>query len=93
MTKTKIQEPFALYLEAHPKSVKRALRAVDTGFSVVECRPSDNAREDGVDEHGKTTLLYTHALDDGAHRAALDRLTKRANIEQELLLRDDEEDA
>lgn len=87
MTKTKTDE--MLHLEAHSKAVKRALRAVDTGFSVVECRASDNAQG----EHGKTTLVYAHKLDDGAHVNALQALTKQANIEQDLLLRDDEEDA
>lgn len=80
-----------IYLEAHPKSVKRALRASGVRLNVVECRPSDNGRMD-VDEHGKTTLTYTHKLDDGQHRLALDALTKQANIEQDHLLRDDEED-
>jgi hypothetical protein len=78
-----------LHLEAHPKAVKRALRSTDSGFSVVECRASDNAQG----EHGKTTLIYTTKLDDGAHHNALQALTKQTNIEQDLLLRDDEEDA
>lgn len=91
-TKQKDQEQHALYLEAHPKSVKRALRIYGRGFAVVECRASDNARL-GVDEHGKTTLIYTTDLDAGAHTMALAALTKQANIEQDHLLRDDEEDA
>lgn len=86
----KTKETETLYLEAHPKSVKRALRAASTGFSVVECRASDNSQG----EHGKTTLVYTHKLSDGEHTLALNQLTKQANIEQDHLLRDDpEEDA
>lgn len=86
MTKTKTQE--VLHLEALPKAVKRALRRVQ-GLAVVECRASNNAAE----EHGKTTLVYTTSLDAAALNAALHDLGKQANIEQDLLLRDDEEDA
>lgn len=78
-----------LYLEAHPKAVKRALRAVSTGFNVAEVRASNNAEG----EHGKTTLTYTHALDAAQHGSALAALTKQTNIEQHDLLADDEEDA
>jgi acetolactate synthase regulatory subunit len=78
-----------LHLEAHPKAVKRALRAVDTGFSVVEVRDSNNAEG----EHGKTTLIFTHSGDATQLRVALDALTKQTNIEQHDLLADDEEDA
>lgn len=80
-----------LYLEALPKAVKRALRSVQ-GLSVVECRPSDNGILER-EEHGKTTLIYTTNLDPAALRTALDAVSKQANIEQDLLLRDDEEDA
>lgn len=78
-----------LHLEAHPKAVKRALRATDTGFSVVEVRASNNAEG----EHGKTTLIYKHGLDATQHGLALAALTKQTNIEQHDLLADDEEDA
>lgn len=80
-----------LHLEAHRKAVKRALRAVNTGFSVVDVR--DSLRGPDQAEHGQTTLIYTHALDATQHLAAVNALTKQTNIEQHDLLADDEEDA
>lgn len=91
MSKASEAEPATLYLEALPKAVKRALRG-SSGLSVVECRASDNANLER-DEHGKTTLVYTTTLDATALNQALHDLTRNANIEQDLLLRDDEEDA
>lgn len=86
---TKKSESETLHLEALPKAVKRALRVVEHGFEVVECRLSNNAEG----EHGKTTLIYKTKGDATSQRSALDAVTKQANIEQDNLLRDDEEDA
>lgn len=91
MTKKDSRLDGALHLEAHPKSVKRALRALKPAFEDVDVRPSQKQ----LGEHGKTTILYRHSLSEGDHRLVLDALTKQANIEEDLLLRDDpdEEDA
>lgn len=87
MTTKKQDEPEVLYLEAHPKSVKRALKVL--GFKLsVDVHAS--VKENG--EHGKTTVTYTHALNAGNHRLALDALTKQANIEEDHLLRADPEE-
>lgn len=80
-----------LHFEAHRKAVKRALRTLGSPLAVVEVR--DSLRGEDQAEHGQTTLVYTHALDEAAHQEALNLLTKQANIEQHDLLADDEEDA
>lgn len=90
MPKQSQAAPSVVHFEAHPKAVKRALKAVQHGLEVVECRASDN----NAGEHGKTTLVYSHAGDAGEQRLDLDAVSKQTNIEQDHLLRDDpEEDA
>lgn len=103
MTKTKTDE--MLHLEARPKAVKRALRVVDHGLDVVEVRlsnPHSTTETPGVEapqipgsvnEHGVTTIVYTSSLDPAALNLALNAISKQANIEQDVLDRDDEEDA
>lgn len=91
MTKTDHRLEGVLHFEAHPKSVKRALKATLPALEDVDVHASDKA----LGEHGKTTLVYRHALNEVEHRLTVDGLTKQANIEEDLLLRDDpdEEDS
>lgn len=86
--KSKPPEIQVAHFEAVPKSVKRALKVLPGAISVVEVRASDPA----AGEHGKTTVAYTFAGNDGEHRLALDALGKQVNIEQDHLLRDDPDD-
>lgn len=90
---TKKHEEVVLHLEAHPKAVKRALRAKPElgneapDFVVVDVRRSDRANE----EHGNTTVVLKHTYDAATLRVFLSRLVKRANVENEALFNDDDE--
>lgn len=76
-----------LHLEAHTKSIKRALKVVAPAWSDVDVHAS--AKESG--EHGKTTVTYKHALDPAEHDSAVLAVGKQANIEEDHLLRDDDD--
>lgn len=103
MTK-KNEETQHLYLEARTKAVKRALRNIDHGLDVIEVRLSDPHTTTptptveapkiagSVDEHGKTTVVYTSSLDAAALNLALNAISKQANIEQDWIDRDDDEE-
>lgn len=78
----------ALHFEAHPKSVKRALKSVTPDWLDVDVHRSDKARG----EHGKTTVTYQHVLDATTHDLVVQALGKQAAIEEDILLRDDDDD-
>ena len=90
---TRKSEEVVLHLEAHPKAVKRALRAKPepgneaAEFDVVDVRRSVAA--DG--EHGNTTVVLKHKYDAATLKVFQARLVKRANRENEALFNDDDE--
>lgn len=83
-----------LHLEAHPKAVKRALRAgpepgnVKAVWGVLDLHRSNPANE----EHGNTTVVLEHSYDDSELRVFVQRLIAKANAEHEEMFRDSEED-
>jgi len=84
-----------LYLEAHPKAVRRALRAdPDPGNAAAQFEVVDLHRSDPKNgEHGNTTLVLGHSYDDTTWQVFKQRLVAESNRQHESLFNDDDEDA